>query len=157
MIIGACGQIGTELTLALEERYGTKQVIAADIRQPSALLSKSIFEPLDVRDTNQLSSLIRKHKIEHLYHLAALLSAKGEEDPSYTWQLNANSTLALLEIARTSSIERVFFPSSIAVFGPSAPKRQAPQRCYLDPRTMYGVTKLAGERLSAYYRNKIWA
>ena len=154
MIIGACGQIGTELTLALEERYGRDQVVATDLREPSSLLSDSTFELLDVLNTDQLSTLIRKHKVEQIYHLAALLSAKGEQDPIHTWRLNAEGTLGVLEVARNSKLKRVFFPSSIAVFGPNAPQQQTPQQCYLNPSTMYGITKLTGEQLCSYYRSK---
>ena len=154
MIIGACGQIGTELTIALKARYGRDQVVATDLRKPSLVLSDSVFEILDVQDKKQLSSLVRKHKTEQIYHLAALLSAKGEEDPIHTWRLNAEGTIGVLEVARTNSLKQVFFPSSIAVFGPNAPQKQTPQKCYLNPTTMYGITKLVGEQLCAYYRTK---
>ena len=154
LIIGASGQIGTELTLALQARYGHEEVITADLRQPSSLLEGSIFEPLDVLNKEKLSSLVRKYKVQQLYHLAALLSAKGEKDPIHTWKLNAEGTLGVLEVARASALQQVFFPSSIAVFGSSSPRKNTPQQCYLNPSSMYGLTKMVGEQLCAYYRSK---
>ena len=154
LIIGACGQIGTELTLALRAQLSTEEVIAADIRSPSALIAEGPFEKLDAEDTSLLRKLIKKYEIDTIYHLAALLSAKGEQNPTYTWQLNVNTMLHVLEIVREMKLGQLFFPSSIAVFGPSAPKVQAPQQCYMNPSTIYGISKVAGEQLCAYYRYK---
>ena len=154
LIIGALGQIGTELTLALRAKHGAEEVVAVDIRAPHALISDGPYEQIDVRDTDLLQKLIKRYNVGTLYHLAALLSASGEQNPMHTWQLNVDTVLNVLELAVALKLEQVFFPSSIAVFGPSAPKEQTPQQCYLDPTTIYGVTKVAAEQLCAYYRGK---
>ncbi len=154
LIIGACGQLGTELTTALQKRYGCDNVIATDIRQPHAAVQQGPFETLDAQNPQDIYACIKKYDISTLYHLAALLSAKGEQNPLHTWSLNAEGTLQILEIARHTKLKRIFFPSSIAVFGPNSPKKQVPQQSYMDPTTMYGITKRAGEQLCAYYHTK---
>ena len=154
MITGAFGQIGSELITALQTKYGDENVLPTDIREPSVINYEGLFEHLDVQDGRRFEEIVKKYNVGVIYHLAALLSAKGEQNPQHTWQLNVNSTLKVLELARKGAIEQVFYPSSIAVYGSGAPRVLTPQHSYLNPDTMYGITKLAGEQLCAYYRAK---
>ena len=155
LVIGACGQVGTELTLALAAQRGHDAVLATDYRAPNAWIAGVPFERLDVRDKAATESLLLDERIEEVYHMAAWLSARGEEDPMRTWELNVQASLSLLEIIRERRLSvRLFFPSSIAVFGPDAPKRDCPQYGSLCPRTMYGITKLSVEHLLAYYHRR---
>ena len=155
LVIGACGQIGLELTTALRRVYGSRQVIAADLKAPSAaLLAEGPYEQLDALNRCALSALIARHDVTQVYLLAALLSATGEQHPEKAWQLNTQSLLHVLDIAREKRLARVFFPSSIAVFGPDAPRRGCPQQTPLSPSTVYGISKMAGESWCSYYRQK---
>lgn len=155
LIIGAFGQIGTELTEALQGIYGNSNVIASDIRLTSPeQASKVHFEQLNVLDTKRLGEVIDKHKITQIYHLAAVLSASGEQDPMFAWQLNMDGTINVLEAAREKGIKKVYFPSSIAVFGKDTPRHDTPQHTVMNPSTIYGISKLAGERWCEYYFNR---
>ncbi len=155
LIIGAFGQIGTELTEALQGIYGSNHVIASDIRLTSPELAEKVqFEQLNVLDTKRLGELIDKHHVTQIYHLAAVLSASGEQDPMFAWQLNMEGTINVLEAAREKKISKVYFPSSIAVFGKDTPRNNTPQHTVMNPATIYGISKLAGERWCEYYYHK---
>jgi nucleoside-diphosphate-sugar epimerase len=151
LLTGAGGQLGSELTQALWRIYGADNVISSDIKEPQGILKEGRFEKLDVMQKNQLVELIRKNEITQVYHLAALLSATGEKNPRWAWDLNMESLLFVLEAARELSLEKVYWPSSIAAFGPTTPKKNTPQYTIMDPTTVYGITKLAGELWCDYY------
>jgi nucleoside-diphosphate-sugar epimerase len=153
LVTGAVGQIGSELTMALRARYGNENVVAAGHRTaPSPLLRDSgPFEFLNVAQRDSLEAVIDKYNIDTVYHLAAILSAVGEQKPQLCWDVNMNGLYNVLEIGREREMVRLFCPSSIAVFGPSTPQDQTPQETILGPSTMYGVTKVAGELLCNYY------
>jgi nucleoside-diphosphate-sugar epimerase len=153
LVIGATGQIGSELTLALRSKDGGSNVIAAGHqRKPSDKLQNSgPFIYLDVTDKNNVEKIIENYKIDTIYLLATVLSAVGEQNPQLAWDVNMNGLYNILELAREHQILRVFWPSSIAVFGPETPRENTPQDTILIPRTMYGVTKVAGELLCNYY------
>lgn len=149
LITGANGQLGTVLTKRLKEKFGTHSVIASDIfDKPN---NHDIFEQLDVTDKAALIRIVQKYKITQIYHLAAILSAKGENNPLQTWDINLKTLHNVLEVAVQYKLNKVFFPSSIAVFGNSAPKNNTPQNTYLDPSTVYGISKAAGENWAQYY------
>jgi len=155
LITGAAGQIGSELVLALRKKYGPENVLATDIAGLDGPLAGSgPFERLDVTDREALGGLIRKFRVDTLYHLAALLSATGEKKPQKAWDVNMTGLYNILEAGREFGLGRVFSPSSIAVFGPATPRENTPQDTVLDPKTMYGVTKVAGELLCDYYVHK---
>ena len=156
LVTGSTGQIGSELTLALRKKYGGANVIAVGHqRKPSnELLNSGPFETVDVSRKESIAQVIEKHDIDTICHLAALLSASGEQNPQLAWNLNMGSLYNILELARERSLVRVFWPSSIAVFGPSAPRDKTPQETVMLPGTMYGVTKVAGELLCNYYSVK---
>lgn len=155
LILGACGQIGTELTLALRDKYGTDQIVASDIRRSDlAELQDGPFEILDASDTDALRAICEQYKVHTVYHLVAMLSATGEKFPMKAWDLNMQSLLHVLELAREGVIQKIFWPSSIAVFGPTTPKDHTPQQTVMEPSTVYGISKLAGERWCEYYFNK---
>jgi threonine 3-dehydrogenase len=149
LIIGANGQIGTVITKALRDAYGVNRVIAADLNPP-ALPFEGPFETLDVLDAARLSEIIRNHQIREVYHLAAILSARGEQYPQWAWDVNMTGLLNVLELANTWKL-RVFFPSSIAVFGAFANRQNTPQHGPLEPSTVYGISKAAGELWAQYY------
>lgn len=152
LIIGACGQIGAELTQRLRLLHGTDNVIASDIKEPIGNTRRiSNFEILDVLDFERLTNVIQTHKITDVYMMAAMLSVTAEQDPGSAWSLNMNSLLHVLELAKNKKIEKVFWPSSIAVFGPSTPKENTPQFSIAEPTTVYGISKLSGERWCEYY------
>ena len=152
LVIGACGQIGTELTTALRKVYGNENVIASDIRKAEGeLLTAGPFELVDATDKTALEHIIKQHNIDDVYLMAAMLSATAEKLPQKAWDLNMNSLLHILNIAKDGHIRKVFWPSSIAVFGPSTPKVKTPQRTITEPSTVYGISKLAGERWCEYY------
>lgn len=153
LIIGACGQLGTELTLRLRELKGVDNVIASDLREPVDLIKEGPFEQLNILDADAFKVLVQKHQITQVYHLAAVLSAKGEEDPAFAWKLNMDSLLTVLEAGK-NQLEKIYWPSSIAVFGPGTPRVNTPQETTMDPNTVYGISKLAGERWCEYYFNK---
>ena len=155
LIIGASGQIGTELTAGLREEFGSHKVIATDIREgDSSLLEGGPFEILDAMDYNALEDIIIRHEITDVYLLAAMLSATAEKFPMRAWNLNMNSLFNVLNLAKDGKIKKVFWPSSIAVFGPTTPKTNTPQQTIMEPSTVYGISKQAGERWCEYYFNK---
>jgi len=150
LIIGANGQIGSELAEALAARHGSGNIFTSDIA-PAGRVPGLSYEVLDVMDREALLRTVRVHGITQIYHLAAMLSATGERNPLGAWQLNMDSLLNVLEVAREEKVGRVFWPSSIAVFGPSTPRTNTPQDTVMDPNTIYGISKLAGERWCEYY------
>ncbi|HVU94355.1 MAG TPA: NAD-dependent epimerase/dehydratase family protein [Puia sp.] len=155
LVVGACGQIGTELTAALRRQYGDFHVIAADVRPATPQLeAEGPYEQFDVLNAKTVAAVINRHDITQVYLLAALLSATGEQQPQKAWQLNTQGLLNILEPAREKKVARIFWPSTIAVFGPDAPKSNCPQEARLLPSTMYGVSKAAGENLCQYYFSK---
>jgi len=156
LLTGANGQIGSELVAALRERHGAEQVVGLDLKPPPAPNGHSPagpFEVADVRDRAALTAVVEDYDVEVVYHLASLLSATGEQQPERAWDVNVNGLRTVLDLAREHDL-RVFWPSSIAVFGPSTPKTDTPQRTVLDPSTIYGVTKRSGELLCAYYHRR---
>jgi len=155
LILGACGQIGTELTLTLRDKYGNDAVVATDIKEPAlAELKNGPFEILDASDGGGLREICEKYNVGTVYHLVAMLSATGEKFPKKAWDLNMQSLLHTLELAKEKVIDKIFWPSSIAVFGPTTPKKHTPQQTIMEPSTVYGISKLAGERWCEYYYNK---
>ncbi len=155
LMTGAAGQIGSELAQALRNKHGADNVLVTDlVRPPADVAEAGPFELLDVTDRRSLDGLIGKYAIDTVYHLAALLSATGEKNPQKAWDVNMNGLYNVLETARERGLVRVFSPSSIAVFGPATPRENTPQDTVLDPRTIYGVTKVAGEMLCDYYVRK---
>jgi nucleoside-diphosphate-sugar epimerase len=150
LIIGANGQIGSELSLALAQRHGAGQVITADLA-PVGRHPQLRHEMLDATSRGDLATVVERHGITQVYLLAAALSASGEKAPMWAWNLNTSSLLNVLELARQGGIERVFWPSSIAAFGPSTPRENTPQRTVMEPTTVYGISKLAGEGLCRWY------
>lgn len=155
LMTGAAGQIGSELAQALRNKHGADNVLVTDlVRPPAEPAEAGPFELLDVTDRRSLDGLIGKHAIDTVYHLAALLSATGEKNPQKAWDVNMNGLYNVLETARARGLARVFSPSSIAVFGPATPREKTPQDTVLDPTTIYGVTKVAGEMLCDYYVRK---
>jgi nucleoside-diphosphate-sugar epimerase len=155
-VTGATGQIGSELTAVLRETYGNANVVAAGHRRAptQALAEGGPFEYVDAASKERLLGIVEKHDIKTIYHLGAILSAAGERDPQLAWHVNMGGLINVLEIARERHLARVFWPSSIAVFGPDAPRTKTPQNTILIPRSMYGVTKVSGELLCNYYFNK---
>ena len=153
LVIGASGQIGTELVTRLSEIHGSSNVISTDLRPP-VIASDNPFEELDVLDRNRLSEIFKKYEVKEVYLLAAMLSATGEKNPMKAWELNMNGLFNLLEAAREGKFQKLFWPSSIAVFGPSTPKLNTPQETVTEPSTVYGISKLAGERWCEYYHQK---
>lgn len=151
LITGANGQIGTVLTSELRRRYGASAVLSTDIRHPGS--SNILFEELDVLDKDKLAGLIRKYEVRQIYHLAAILSAKGEQNPKWAWEVNMAGLFNILEAAKEHNL-RVFFPSSIAVFGGMTPRVDTPQYAVLQPETVYGISKVAGESWCQYYHQK---
>lgn len=155
LIIGACGQIGSELTLKLREIYNNDQVIASDIREgDSALMSSGPFEILDATDEVALEDLVMHYEISEIYLMAAMLSATSEKFPMKGWNLNMQSLFNVLNLAKEFKINKVFWPSSIAVFGPSTPKFDTPQNTIMEPTTVYGISKQTGERWCHYYHKR---
>jgi nucleoside-diphosphate-sugar epimerase len=150
LVTGASGQIGSDLVIALRHRYGEANVIESGWRLPPIHHNSQIYEHLDVTNRIQLEQLIEHHQINTIYHLAGVLSAKGEQYPQRCWDVNVNGLRNVLEAAKAFGIQ-VFFPSSIAVFGPHTPKLDTPQVTVEDPSTMYGITKVTGELLCQYY------
>lgn len=152
LVVGANGQLGSELVIALRNKFGHKNVIASDIVEPKK--DNSPFELLDIMDADRLEALAKQHEITEIYHLAAILSAKAEQNIRFAWDLNMQGLLNVLELARQMEGLKVYWPSSIGVFGPSTPKDNTPQDSYADPNTVYGISKLAGERWCQYYHDK---
>jgi nucleoside-diphosphate-sugar epimerase len=156
LVTGAVGQIGSELTLALRGKYGGANVVAAGhITEPRATLRDGgPFIALDVRNRAEVEAVVDTYEIATIYHMAAILSAVGEQDPRAAWDVNITGLLNILEVARTRGVSRVFLPSSMAVYGPDAPRDLAPQAAALNPTTMYGITKVVGEALAKNYIRK---
>ena len=155
LVIGAGGQLGTELTKALADKYGKDSVIATDFQASvSSKFDYCAFQTLNVMDKDSLAAIVKNEGVTQIYHLAAILSALGEKNPVQAWDLNMGGLLNVLEVARDHKIEKVFWPSSIAVFGPNSDKDQTPQNAFKDPNTVYGISKLAGEHWCEYYFNK---
>ncbi len=149
LITGANGQIGTVLSAALAERYGAEQILVTDIRQPTSPTGR--FELLDVTDKGRLRDLVGQYGVTQVYHLASILSARGEKDPSLAWRVNMEGLLHVLDVAADAGMEKVFFPSSIAVFGDGIDLQMAPQDGPLLPQTVYGISKVAGELWCDHY------
>ncbi len=155
LIIGACGQIGTELTYALREKYSNEQVIASDIREGNeALMNSGPFEILDATNYDALEEVIAYYEINEVYLMAAMLSATAEKFPMRAWNLNMNSLFNVLNLAKEKKIDKIFWPSSIAVFGLNTPKNNTPQSTVMEPSTVYGISKQSGERWCNYYFTK---
>jgi nucleoside-diphosphate-sugar epimerase len=150
LIVGANGQIGTELAHLLAERHGPAAVVTSDLA-PEGRVTGLRHEMLDVTDAGALAEVARRHDITQVYHLAAALSATGEKHPMWAWDLNMKGLLNVLELARTSRLQRVFWPSSIAAFGASTPPDRTPQKTVMEPTTVYGISKLAGEGWCRWY------
>jgi nucleoside-diphosphate-sugar epimerase len=154
LIIGACGQIGTELTQKLRAIYGVENVIASDIRKLNIdVVNTGPFEVVNALDFNQIQHLVEIHNIDEVYLMAALLSATAEKNPAFAWDLNMNSLFHVLNLAKAGKIKKIFWPSSIAVFGPTTPRENTPQYTIMEPSTVYGISKQAGERWCEYYHN----
>lgn len=152
LVIGSSGQIGTELVQSLRGIYGSSNVIASDIKpQPD---DEGPFETLNVLDRQAVSDIVKKYKVTQVYLLAALLSATAEQNPKFGWQLNMEGLFNVLDLAREKVISKVYWPSSIAVFGPNTPKDRTPQHTIMEPSTVYGISKQAGERWCEYYFKK---
>lgn len=154
LVIGASGQIGVELTLALRKIYGANNVVASDLREENNLLKGGPYVSLDVMNKEMLHVQVIRQNITQIYLLAAMLSAKGEKNPGLAWHLNMQGLLNVLDIAREESLKKVYWPSSIAVFGPTSPKQNCPQKTIIEPTTVYGISKFAGEFWCNYYHLK---
>lgn len=155
LIIGACGQIGTELTAALRAAYAPHKVIASDIIEgDEVMMNSGPFEVLDAMDYDAVQDVVIKHEITDVYLMAAMLSATSEKFPMRAWNLNMNSLFNVLNLAKDGKIDKIFWPSSIAVFGPTTPKENTPQRTVMEPSTVYGISKQTGERWCEYYHKK---
>ncbi|MGB0882543.1 MAG: NAD-dependent epimerase/dehydratase family protein [Vicingaceae bacterium] len=153
LVIGSSGQIGTELVEELRKKHGNENVVASDIREPQVAQSGP-FEILDILNKSQLSEIVEKYNVKQIYLLAALLSATAEKNPAFGWDLNMNSLFNVLDLAKEKIIDKVFWPSSIAVFGPTTPQQNTPQYTVMEPTTVYGISKQAGERWCEYYHDK---
>lgn len=153
LVIGSSGQIGTELVEELRRMYGNDNVVASDIKMPQQEQSGP-FEIVDILNKEQLLSIVKKYQVTQVYLLAALLSATAEKNPEFGWQLNMDSLFNVLNLAKEGIIKKVYWPSSIAVFGPTTPRVNTPQLTIMEPTTVYGISKQAGERWCEYYFNK---
>lgn len=155
LVIGAGGQIGTELVLALRNKKGNDSVIAADIKDtPSAELATGPYVKMDVLDRQLVRSYIIENNVTEVYLLAALLSATAEKNPDFAWKLNMESLFTILDLGKEGYLKKIFWPSSIAVFGPTTPKVETPQYTVMEPSTVYGISKQTGERWCEYYYNR---
>ena len=155
LIIGSSGQIGTELVLSLRKIYGNENVVASDIRKGNyEVMESGPFEFLDVTNKEEIRKVIDKYQIKEVYLMVAILSVIAEQNPKMAWDLNMTSLFNILDLARNGTIKKVFWPSSIAVFGPDTPKHNTPQDTIIKPATVYGISKLAGENWCAYYAGK---
>lgn len=154
LVTGALGQLGTELGIELQKLFGVENVILTDIHPPIGNNIKGIFSTLDILDKKSLLDIVLSNRITQIYHLAAILSASAEKTPDLAWKINMDGLLNVLEVARELHIKKVFWPSSIAVFGNDSPKDETPQNTIMNPNTIYGITKVAGEKLCAYYSDK---
>ncbi len=155
LVIGASGQIGVELTLALRKIYGESQVVASDLREENSLLKGTgPYVSLDVMNKEMLHVQVIRQNVTQIYLLAAILSATGEKNPGLAWHLNTQSLLNVLDIAREEQLQKVYWPSSIAVFGPTSPQKNCPQQTIIEPTTVYGISKYAGEFWCKYYHHR---
>jgi nucleoside-diphosphate-sugar epimerase len=155
LIIGACGQIGTELVLELRKRKGNSQVIAADVRDICPeILADGPYVKMDILDRPAVRQYIIENEVDEVYLLAALLSATAEKNPDFAWRLNMEGLFTILDLAKEKHLKKIFWPSSIAVFGPTTPRHNTPQYTVMEPSTVYGISKQAGERWCEYYFNK---
>lgn len=155
LVIGCAGQIGSELTLELRKIYGDSNVVATDIKPADKEITEGgPFEILDVLDTHRLFGTVSRNKITQIYHLAAILSGNAEKKPLASWHINMESLLNVLELSRELNLNKIFWPSSIAVFGPTTPRVETPQFTVMEPNTVYGISKQAGERWLEYYFQK---
>lgn len=155
LILGACGQIGTELTIELRAKYGPENVVASDIREGSeSLMASGPFELLDATNYEAIEDVVMHYEIDEVYLMAAMLSATAEKFPMRAWNLNMNSLFNVLNLAKDRKINKIFWPSSIAVFGPNTPKENTSQNTIMEPSTVYGISKQSGERWCEYYFNK---
>ena len=155
LVIGSNGQIGTELVLSLRERYGNEAVFAADLSESCpAIIINGPYVQLDVLQKEAIREYIISNEIKEVYLLAALLSATAEKNPDFAWKLNMEGLFTILDLAKEKHIDKIFWPSSIAVFGPTTPADKTPQYTIMEPSTVYGISKLAGERWCEYYHNK---
>lgn len=155
LIIGACGQIGSELTIKLREIYGNDNVVASDIREGKPeLMASGPFEVVNAMEFDQVANAVEKHQIDEVYLMAAMLSATAEKNPALAWDLNMNSLFHVLNLAKEGKIKKIFWPSSIAVFGPTTPRINTPQYTVMEPSTVYGISKQTGERWCEYYHAK---
>ena len=152
LIIGAGGQVGQELVAELRKKHGNDKVVASDIRELNNIGQP--FEKVDAMDGDRIKEIVLKHNIKEVYHLAALLSATAEKQVKFAWDLNMKSLFHVLDLAKDKVIDKIFWPSSIAVFGPTTPKQNTPQQTVTEPTTVYGISKLAGERWCEYYAAK---
>ncbi|MCB0759906.1 MAG: NAD-dependent epimerase/dehydratase family protein [Flavobacteriales bacterium] len=156
LVIGAAGQIGVDLVLTLRKEFGDTNVVASDIRVPAIpeIVDGGPFENLNILNDQDLLRVVEKHNIDTVYHLAAMLSATAEKNPDKAWDLNMTSLFYVLDLARAGKIKKIFWPSSIAVFGPTTPPIDTPQHTICEPTTVYGISKLAGEQWCSYYHQK---
>lgn len=154
LITGANGQLGSELSLALQAKYGAENIVDSDITIKDSPESKAKFVALNVMDSAAIKEVIKENKIDEIYHLAAVLSANAEKSPLNSWDLNMKGLLNILELGKEKLVNKIFWPSSIAVFGPSTPKNPTLQDTIMNPNTVYGISKLAGERWCDYYFQK---
>ncbi|WP_246109037.1 NAD-dependent epimerase/dehydratase family protein [Seonamhaeicola algicola] len=152
LITGANGQLGTVLTEALKEKYGNDNVLATDISKNET--NSGLFEVVDATNIDALQTIVKTYKVSQIYHLAAILSAKGEQNPLLSWDINTKTFLNVLEVSRLNNVKKVFFPSSIAVFGSNAKKVNTPNNAVLNPETVYGISKVDGENWAQYYFKK---
>ncbi len=155
LVIGASGQIGTDLTVELRKQFGAENVIASDIKNACEdVMQGGSFEILDVMDKKKISEILDKYNITEIYHLAAILSGNAEKNPKWAWDINMDSLFNILELSREKKIQKIFWPSSMGAFGPSTPSINTPQLTIMEPSTVYGISKLAGERWCEYYHHK---
>lgn len=155
LILGAGGQIGVELTLALRKLFGESAVIATDIREAHPLLQGTgPYQQMDALDAKAIHELVKKEKVTQIYLLAALLSATGEKDPHHAWEINMKSLRQVLQIGLEEKLDKIYWPSSIAVFGPTTPREETPQQTVMEPTTVYGISKYAGELWCQYYHKR---
>ena len=151
LITGSSGQLGSELTIALSNIYGEENVITTDLHKPKYSGHSLKYVNLDVLDKNHLGEIVSENQITQIYHLAAILSASGEKNPNLAWRTNLEGLMNVLDVSKELKVKKVYWPSTIAIFGPNTPKENTPQHTITDPNTVYGISKLTGERLAEYY------